>query len=236
MRSLHKLGLLFCSLVQGCAPAFAGVFEGGVKFFEEDERKSQAKSLEEKTQDEKKFDWKSQMDIENDQFFREGDYIPPAPLLEALRRPTKENIVMFDKWNEARNQLLERYEAARAKYVGGEKARIPSTESAKAPANLKKFRFAFYFDAACPHCHEMFETINQLAQRGIYVEAIRVDRRDQEVRGLAIPWVAATPEELKKINLKAVPMTVAFDDKTKKAYQFTGKKSISELGALLSSP
>jgi hypothetical protein len=79
----------------------------------------------------------------------------------------------------------------------------------------------------------MFETVNEMVHRGIYVEAIRVDKRNQEVKGLAIPWTAATAEELKKIDLKAVPMTVAFDDKTKKAYQFTGKKSISEIQSLL---
>lgn len=98
---------------------FAGVFNDGVRFF--DEGKQIQKSNPENLQVEKKaksFSWNDQLNIENDQFFKEGDYMPPAPLVEALRRPTKENIQNYEKWQEMRNILLQRYEIARSQHLG----------------------------------------------------------------------------------------------------------------------
>ena len=131
-----------------------------------------------------------------------------------------------------RNVLLQRYELARSQYIGktGNPAPLPDTPVLEvSEKDLEKYHYVFYFESTCPSCHAMFQTINQMVQRGVYVEAIRVDKGDGEVKALNIPWSFAKPEELKKLNLKAVPVLVAIDEKTQKAYQMTGRKSIKEI-------
>lgn len=213
--------------------AFAGVFSEGVKFFDEG-NSSPKVSPEKQTERPKaqKFNWNDQLDVEKDQFFKEGDYTPPAPFVEALRRPTKENILNFEKWQAMRNMLLQRYETARAQYVrenGVSTSKSPVATSDVNEADIEKYRYVFYFESTCPSCHAMFQTINEMAQRGVYIEAVRLDKTENEVKGLDLPWSFAKPEELKKLNLKAVPVLVAIDDKTKKAYQMTGRKSIKQI-------
>ncbi|MGE3682700.1 MAG: TlpA family protein disulfide reductase [Bdellovibrionales bacterium] len=229
LKTTIVFGLFFCSCF-----AYASVFSDGVRFFEDDKVEKQV--TEERPKEEKKpFDWNSFMNVENDEFFKEGDYTPPAPFLEALRRPTKENILLFEKWNETRNLLLQRYETARAQYVAKSNVMLPEVKRSQGgnAKTLEKFRFVFYFDAECPSCHAMFETVNQMVQKGVYVEAVRLDKGKQEVRGLSIPWVSPSPKEVQKINLKAVPFLMAFDDETKKVYQVTGRKTIEEIADLL---
>lgn len=229
MFRIKEIGLL---LVLG-SNAFAGMFSDGVRFF--DEAPSKPKAIPEKLETEQKtkpFNWNDQLNIEKDQFFKEGDYTPPAPLVEALRRPTKENILNFEKWQEMRNILLQRYETARAQYMGKGGVQVPRAEAPVLDVDereIEKYHYIFYFESTCPSCHAMFQTINQMVQRGVYVEAIRVDKNENEVKGLDLPWSYANPEELKKLNLKAVPVLVAIDEKTKKAYQMTGRKSIKEI-------
>ncbi len=229
MFNLRKMAIAFVF----ASNTNAALFSEGVKFF--DETKPAQKPTPERAPTEiqkKPFSWNEQLNIENDQFFKEGDYMPPAPLVEAMRRPTKENIMNFEKWQEMRNLLLQRYEFARAQYVGktgnaAPVANVPVLEVSE--KDLEKYHYVFYFESTCPSCHAMFQTINQMVQRGVYVEAIRVDKGDGEVKGLDLPWSYAKPEELKKLNLKAVPVLVAIDEKTQKAYQMTGRKSIKEI-------
>jgi hypothetical protein len=220
--------------------AMASIFDGKIRYFEPAEENSAQgeKSKEvrkEKDDAKKKFDWNSYLDIERDEFFREGDYIPPAPFMEAMRRPTPENILLFEKWQQTKNLLLERYEAARARYLG-EKNHAPVTPKINAldsKSDLQKYRFVFYFDATCSSCKAMFTTVNQMIERGIYVEAVRVDNGKQEIRGLTIPWNYATPKEIKANGLSAVPFLMAFDDKAKKVFRLTGRKTMQEISQLI---
>ncbi len=229
MLKFKMLSLLFlCG-----SNAFAGMFSEGVRFFDEGSQIPKVNSENVSApQKAKPFSWNDQLDIEKDQFFKEGDYMPPAPLIEALRRPTKENILNFEKWQEMRNLLLARYESARSQYTGKTGISVPKGAVLIPNVNekdLEKYHYIFYFESTCPSCHAMFETINEMAGRGLYVEAMRVDKSESEVKGLNLPWSYANPEELKKLNLKAVPVLVAIDEKTKKAYQMTGKKTIREI-------
>lgn len=223
--------ILLCFTIT--SKAFGGIFSEGVQFFAED-TKSERKALEKDEQPKKakEFNWNEQLNIENDQFFKEGDYTPPAPLIEALRRPTKENILNFEKWQEMRNLLLQRYETARTQYVGRNGVSIPraSIETFNVDEReIENYHYIFYFESTCPSCHAMFQTINEMVKRGVYVEAVRVDKGKNQVKGLDLPWSYAQVEELKKLDLKAVPVLVAIDEKTKKAYQMTGRKSIKEV-------
>ena len=214
--------------------ASADIFSEGVRFF--DEGPQTPPVISEKNPPlppkAKAFNWNDQLNIENDQFFKEGDYTPPAPLMEALRRPTKENILNFEKWQEMRNLLLARYETARAQYVSKTGNYIPKANGPTVnfdEKDIEKYHYIFYFDSTCSACHGMFQTINQMVQRGVYVEAVRMDKKESEVSGLEIPWRPAEPDELKKFISKPVPILVAIDEKTKRAYQMTGRKTIKEI-------
>lgn len=235
MGSLKHLALILGFSSQ----ALAGVFSDGVKFFDEGSTGT-PRPVPEKTIEQpktSKFSWSEQLDIEKDQFFKEGDYTPPAPFIEALRRPTKENILNFEKWQAMRNLLLQRYETARAQYVQQNGVTMPKAQAQVTNVDeqdIEKYHYVFYFESTCPSCHAMFQTINEMVQRGVYVEAVRVDKNSNEVQGLNIPWTFANPEELKKLNLKAVPVLVAIDEKTKKAYQMTGRKSIKQILQVIS--
>lgn len=212
---------------------FAGVFSEGVRFFDEGSQIPKVNSENTSTpQKAKPFSWNDQLDIEKDQFFKEGDYMPPAPLIEALRRPTKENILNFEKWQTMRNLLLARYESARSEYIGKTGMSIPKALAPTSNVNekdLENYHYIFYFRSTCSACHEMFQTINEMARKGVYVEAVRVDKDEGEVKGLDIPWTDAQPEDLKKLNSNTVPVLVAIDEKTKRAYKMTGKKTIKEI-------
>jgi len=221
------LGFLFL----GGSMASAGVFSEGVRFFDEDVTKVPVQKTP-PSQKTKPFSWNDQLDVEKDQFFKEGDYMPPAPLIEALRRPTKENILNFEKWQQMRNVLLARYESARLQYTSKTGVNIPRAVGPSTnldEKDLEKYHYVFYFDSTCSACHGMFQTINQMVQRGVYVEAVRMDNKDGEVKGLDIPWRIAEPDELKNFISKPVPILVAIDEKTKRAYQMTGRKTIREI-------
>lgn len=182
---------------------------------------------------ENKFDWNKYLDEKNDEFFKEGDYTPPAPFLEAMRRPTKQNILLFEKWNEKKNFLLKRFNDKRDEVLGKPVLDEEKTNYKETLPVLKEFTFVFYFDSMCSSCRGMFEVINELSHLGIFIEAVRVDSLETEVQGLSIPWVRASKKEIEQIKLTAVPMLLAFEKSSKKAFKIVGKKSIFEISKIL---
>ena len=83
------------------------MFDSPINYFEKDkvEEKKQKPEKETKTlqkdkfhKNQKKFNWNLYLNENSDEFFKEGNYIPPAPFMEALRRPTRKNILFFEKW------------------------------------------------------------------------------------------------------------------------------------------
>jgi hypothetical protein len=239
---LEKLGwkmrylFNFIFIVQFSTPAFAGVFNDKIHFFEPEPRAEKQEKAEEKKAPKADFQWKTFLNPEKDEFFKEGDYTPPAPFMEVMRRPTPENILLFEKWQQTKNLLLERYEGERTRVLGGKAPSIAGASQApQVKADLARFRFIFYFDGNCPHCKAMFQTINQMLERGIYVEAVRIDQGQDQIRGLNIPWTFAKPNEVKANAVTAVPLLMAFDERSKKVFRLTGKKSMDEISKLIGS-
>lgn len=66
------------------------------------------------------FEWKKYLDPKHDEFFKEGDYTPPAPFMEIARNPSDENIQNWFKYLELKNGLLKRLQA-RLEEVGTQK-------------------------------------------------------------------------------------------------------------------
>lgn len=182
---------------------------------------------------ENKFDWNKYLDEKNDEFFKEGDYTPPAPFLEAMRRPTKQNILLFEKWHEKKNFLLKRFNDKRAEILGKPVLKEEKTNYNEVLPILKEFTFVFYFDSMCSSCRGMFEVVNELTRLGVFIETVRVDSLETEVQGLSIPWVRANKKEIEQLKLTAVPMLLAFQKSSKKAFKIVGKKSVFEISEIL---
>ena len=54
------------------------------------------------------FDWDKFTNPKNREFFKEGDYTPPEPFMEIVRRPTDENLTRWFAYIEKRNELSRR--------------------------------------------------------------------------------------------------------------------------------
>ena len=52
------------------------------------------------------FAWNKYLSPSNDEFFKEGDYTPPAPFMEIARNPSDENIENWFRYLETKNELL----------------------------------------------------------------------------------------------------------------------------------
>ena len=79
-----------------------------------------------------------------------------------------------------------------------------------------------YFDSQCPHCKRMFETLNDLQDRGYLVEARQVDRGSLEHIKSNVAIVSASSAEVKKQNIAAVPLLLIGDLRNKKVYRQSG--------------
>jgi hypothetical protein len=179
-----------------------------------------------------KFDWKTHLDPANEEFFREGGHVPPAPFMELVRNPTDQNIRMWFTYIEKKNALSERLAQRMQAYA--QSNQVAFSREAKTTITQKinqlpipdddfeRYRFRMYFDSTCPHCQKMFATLNDLQDRGYFVEARQVDRGSLLHIKSMVPIVAASSDEVKKFGVNAVPLLLVGDLKTKVVYRQSG--------------
>ena len=178
------------------------------------------------------FQWKKYLDPKNTEFFREGDYTPPEPFMELVRNPSDQNIRMWFAYMDSKNELAGRLSKRMEEYAQNNNAVIPKAAKEKivqaahqipTPADdFERFRFRMYFDSQCPHCTRMFETLNDLQDRGYFVEARQVDRGSLEHIKSNVAIVSASSAEVKKQNIAAVPLLLIGDLRNKKVYRQSG--------------
>ena len=178
------------------------------------------------TKEKEEFQWNKYMDPNNKDFFREGDYTPPEPFMELVRNPTDQNIRMWFAYMERKNELANRLGKRMEEYAQANVAAIPkeakekivqATRQIPTPADdFERFRFRMYFDSQCPHCKRMFETLNDLQDRGYFVEARQVDSGPLDQIRSHVPMVTAAAGELKQYNVTVVPLLLIGDLKNKK--------------------
>lgn len=221
-------------------------FEGGIDYWSEAKPLPAAPAQEktaESPAERPAFDWRRAMDPRNDEFFREGDYVPPAPFMEVARNPSDENIQMWNAYIARKNELaarlqrrLQEYSAEHGEVVpvgAGIAPPIPALEVKAAhveiPADPKRFQFRMYFDSECPHCQRMMGTLADLDGRGFVVEALQVDERPIRAQGLPFPVARASPEDVKRQGISSVPLLLVGDLSAKVVYKMTGYKSTSDI-------
>ncbi len=184
------------------------------------------------------FDWKKQLDPKNDEFFKEGDYTPPAAFMELARNPTDQNINNWFKLMEKKNELQTRLSQRMQQYLSKTTKLAPierqvMTETAKNLAvtqdDYSRYRFRMYFESSCPHCKRMMETMKELQDSGFYVEIRQIDQNPRVAQALPFPVEMATPQELKEKEITSWPVLFVGDLKKKVTYRLNGYRSTQEV-------
>lgn len=185
-----------------------------------------------------KFNWKKQLDPKNDEFFREGDHLPPKPLMELARDPSNKNIKLWFKWIEKRNLIMSRMQNNINKYLKTNKKPLTSDEvsllRAKGkeiqppPIDTKRFRFRLYFESSCPYCKKMIRSMIQLRNLGYYVEIKQIDNNKPSY---PIPFaiLKVGVDELKEKNINAWPVLFVADTDRKRVIRINGYQSASSI-------
>ena len=167
------------------------------------------------------FPWKKYLDPKNDDFFKEGDYTPPAPFMEIARNPSDENIENWYRYLETKNTLTRRLQERLTKYAESHGklsspsfAEVAQQAPRQVPLNdgAKRFRLRLYFDSNCPHCQHMLSTtIRELSQLGYWIELRQIDS-DTSIRSrIPFPVSQASPAELKQYQISGVPLLLVGD-------------------------
>ncbi len=220
-------------------------FEGGINYWGKDKtieaksdttsempKKEETSAKEETDKENVPFDWKKHLDPKNEEFFREGDHVPPEPFMELVRNPSDKNIRMWFAYIEKKNTLAERLSRRMQEYTQANQATFSKEAKATIAQNIRqlpipeddfqRYRFRMYFDSNCPHCQRMFATLNDLQDRGYFVEARQVDRGPiQHIKSL-VPIVTASSDEVKSFNVSSVPLLLVGDLKNKAVYRQAG--------------
>jgi len=233
--------ILFLAAVSSSAFGFE-YFRSDIDYWHQKERGLEARQGNIEKQDKKlkpKFDWQKQLDPQNEEFFREGDYLPPKPFMEVARDPSDRNIknwlVLMEKKNNLRMNLQEKMQSyiRRNSSKMGEKSieivRSTSPRLEKIDPNYKRFRFRLYFHSQCPHCLKMMETMKQLSQKGFYVEIRQIDTDRKAIGNLSNPVIQATEQELKERKITSWPVLFAADVDVEKVYRLAGYRSLNEV-------
>ena len=186
-----------------------------------------------------KFNWSNQLDPENKEFFREGDYTPPEPFMELVRNPTDNNIRMWFAYMDKKNQLAQRLSQRMEEYARSNAPQIPKMDVTRiiaaahrqplADDEFERYRFRMYFDSQCPHCRHMFETLNELQDRGYFVEARQVDQGSLDGVQSHVAIVPAGRDEVKKYGITSVPLLLVGDLKAKKVFRQSGFITVEQL-------
>lgn len=217
-------------------------FKNEINYWGKEENKSSGKksiSSEQKLNPEKKdkFDWDKHLNPENDEFFKEGNYLPPAAFMEVTRNPSDENIKNWFKLVGLKNELSTRLQKRMAEYsgptVGGTQEDQVALLQAKrdipqaAAPDHNKYRFRLYVDSKCPHCKRMLSTMEELQNKGFFVELKQVDDGPLTQLAPGLPIERASQGELNAKDIHSVPVLFVGDMDKKVVYRIAGYQSTS---------
>lgn len=188
---------------------------------------------------EESFSWNQYLDPKSKEFFKEGDYTPPAPFMEVVRNPNDENIKNWFTFINKKNELLKQFQVRLSEYTQKNPKNLASADQAflskvaqtaspqEGPVDPKRYRLRMYFDSHCPHCKKMFQTLLDLKERGFFVEAKQVDSGPLENYPIYIS--RASQGELKTKDIQSVPLLFVGDLKKKVVYRMPGYQSTRDL-------
>lgn len=251
-KPLYKITFLTVSLSSAALGEDVSFFKGNIDYWAKENEPevpitaaaevSKPSSVENAPQPtiKRNFDWNKVMDPKNDEFFKEGDYTPPAPFMEVARNPSDENIRMWQAYIEKKNMLAQRLQMRLQEFGGGGpkhpslvlSKQVPTAKS-KSVSDLsfdpKRYQFRLYFDSQCPHCQRMMHTMKELALKGAAVEAKQIGEGSFNSGGLPFVFSKATGEEVKRHGITSVPFLLVGDLNKKVVYKLNGYKTVSSI-------
>ena len=232
-------------LISGKLMAF-DYFHQKINYWDKKKNKSRPIVTEEKSKPPEKtenksndsFDWKKQLDPKNEDFFKEGDYTPPAAFMELARNPTDENITNWFKLVNKKNELSSRLSSRIQEYLKKntklkveEKNHLLEAQKKlpKVATDNTRYRFRMYFESSCPHCKRMMTTLQELQELGYYVEVRQIDNDPKIARAIPFPLEYATKDELKEKGINSWPVLFVGDLVKKITYRLNGYHPTAEV-------
>lgn len=244
MKSYLLLAILFFS---GRALAF-DYFETHINYWSSSESHQMSQTQDRPNDDDsikkaQKFDWNKHLDPKNEEFFKEGDYLPPKPLMELARDPSDQNIKNWFKMMETKNQIMARLQSRLNDYLRAKKSLNAVTihqierkrdNLDRRKIDFKRYRFRMYFESSCPHCQRMMKTLVDLQNMGFYVEVRQIDTGPLHQK-FPFPVVRASKKEIVEKNITAWPVLFIGDLQKKLVYRINGYQSTKSVLVSLSS-
>lgn len=239
---------LFLTLI-----AFYAVKGFGIEYFPEDidywknidpeKNVDKEKPEEQENPNSNKFNWDQYLNPKTNEdlkeVFREGDHVPPTPLLEVTNNPTDDNIKRWFQYIEKKNQLQERLNRKMAEYLEKNKSNLKEkeqeffesklNESSQNNFDIRRFRFRMYFESSCPHCKRMMSELVKIQDRGFYVELRQIDRNKQYSKALPFVVNFASREEIEKKKISSWPVLFIGDSKKQIVYRINGYQTAEEI-------
>ncbi len=185
----------------------------------------------------KEFDWEKYKNVENDEFFKEGNHIPPKPFMEVARRPTESNIKNWLEYIQNKNDIQRRFLTALRKYKSSmnlepkaiQVLEQKETQLLPVPLTQKKISVTTYFLTTCPACKRMFKTLEALQKKGVYVEAIQIDSDKEMKRGVSVPVYKANKKEKDGLIKAGIGVPYSIVRIGNKAFPLSGYHTVSSI-------
>lgn len=226
--------IFFISIIE--VGAEINFFDKDINYWIQKKEKNKASKIQSKTKvkkDKNGFNWAKYKNVEDDEFFKEGNHIPPAPFMEVARRPTKENIKNWLEYISMKNKMQARFLKELRKYqkkkiLPPESIRFLNAQSAKmtfVSDSLSDVNITTYFLTTCPACKKMFNTLSDLKRLGIYVEAVQIDYKKRLKHTVNVPVYLAKKEEAKGLIDAGIGVPYSILRIGKKAITLTGYQS-----------
>ncbi len=173
----------------------------------------------------KSFSWEKHLDPNNEEFYKEGNHKPPAPFIEVAKNPSDRNISLWLRYLDTKSKLAKRLQSRINEYISKNNnlRKIPpkTLEGLKYKQNAlntkdyNRFRLRMYFESTCPHCKRMMQTLYSLQKKGLYVEAMQLNKGSLYKANFPLKISHANPEDVKKHNITSVPFVLIADLKSK---------------------
>ena len=129
--------------------------------------------------------WQPYLSPNSIQFWKEGDYTPPTPLIIAMRDPTPQNITLYKTYLKRRAGMVERFQVAM------KKDQIDQIE-----------RIVIAFRSDCSACHQL---LTELANYPHVADCIQLLQVDQGFISLPWPRLRISESQAQSLNIQAVP-------------------------------
>ncbi len=229
-----KILIFLLTLLPLVSSAEVSFFDDDINFWNE---KKEKKQVHQPSNKKEKFDWSKYKNIETDEFFKEGNHIPPKPFMEVARRPTEENIKNWLDYIRMKNDVQARLQRALAKYrekvsLSPESSQMLTQKSRSlVQTNLpqKNITITTYFLTTCPACKRMFKTLEELQKMGVYVEAIQVDSDKKLKFGVSVPIYKINKKEKEGIINSGIGVPYSIVRVGKKAIPVNGFQTVKSL-------